>query len=62
MIENEEEYPKSDTVKAEKVKKPEREELIDDLDALKKLEPMYKGANAIKAFLNKKNKSSGKNK
>ena len=62
MLENDEEYPKSETIKVEKLKKPEREESIDDLDALKKLEPMYKGANAIKAFLNKKNKGSGKNK
>jgi len=62
VLENDEEYPKSETIKVEKLKKPEREESIDDLDALKKLEPMYKGANAIKAFLNKKNKGSGKNK
>jgi|GEM_PF-1265961 hypothetical protein len=62
MIDNDEEYAKGEAVKPEKVKKPEREESIEDLDTLKKLEPMYKGANAIKAFLNKKNKGSGKNK
>jgi len=61
MIENDEEYAKGELVKPQKEKKVEREESsIDDLDALKKLEPMYKGANAIKAFLNKKNKGSGK--
>jgi hypothetical protein len=60
MIENDEEYAKGELVKPQKEKKAEREESIDDLDALKKLEPMYKGANAIKAFLNKKNKGSGK--
>ncbi len=60
MIENDEEYAKGELVKPQKEKKAEREESIDDLDTLKKLEPMYKGANAIKAFLNKKNKGSGK--
>jgi len=60
MIENDEEYAKGEIIKPQKEKKAEREESIDDLDALKKLEPMYKGANAIKAFLNKKNKGSGK--
>ena len=62
MVENDDEYSKSDTVKPEKAKKTEREEGIDDLDSLKKLEPMYKGSNAIKAFLNKKGKIGGKTK
>ncbi len=62
MIDNDEEYAKGEVVKPDKVKKVEREETIDDLDSLKKLEPMYKGSNAIKAFLNKKNKGSGKSK
>jgi hypothetical protein len=62
MIDNDEEYVKGEVVKPEKVKKVEREETIDDLDSLKKLEPMYKGSSAIKAFLNKKNKTGGKNK
>ncbi|MDD3466999.1 MAG: hypothetical protein PHE67_07600 [Campylobacterales bacterium] len=63
MIDNDDEFPKSDgVIKQEKVKKTQQEEPIDDLDSLKKLEPMYKGSSAIKAFLNKKNKGSGKNK
>ena len=62
MVENDDEYSKSDTVKPEKAKKTEREEGIEDLDSLKKLEPMYKGGNAIKAFLNKKGKTGGKTK
>jgi len=37
-----------------------KKESVDDLDSLKKLEPMYKGSNAIKAFLNKKTKTGGK--
>ena len=60
MIENDEEYAKGEIVKPTKEKKVEREEGVDDLDSLKKLEPMYKGSNAIKAFLNKKTKTSGK--
>ena len=60
MIDNDEEYAKGEIVKPQKEKKVEREESIEDLDSLKKLEPMYKGANAIKAFLNKKGKASGK--
>jgi hypothetical protein len=62
MFDNDEEYVKSEVVKPQKVKKVEREESIDDLDSLKKLEPMYRGSSAIKAFLNKKNKTGGKNK
>jgi hypothetical protein len=58
MVDNDDEYSKSDTAKPEKAKKTERE----DLDSLKKLEPMYKGGNAIKAFLNKKGKTGGKTK
>ncbi len=60
MIDNDEEYAKGEIIKPQKEKKVEREESIDDLDTLKKLEPMYKGASAIKAFLNKKGKASGK--
>ncbi len=60
MIENDEEYAKGEVVKPQKEKKTEREESVDDLDSLKKLEPMYKGSNAIKAFLNKKTKTGGK--
>ncbi|HRF56267.1 MAG TPA: hypothetical protein PLV58_02615 [Campylobacterales bacterium] len=60
MIENDEEYAKGEVVKPQKEKKAEREESVDDLDSLKKLEPMYKGSNAIKAFLNKKTKTGGK--
>ncbi len=63
MIDNDDEFPKSEgVIKQEKAKKPQQEDSIDDLDTLKKLEPMYKGSNAIKAFLNKKNKGNGKNK
>ena len=61
MIDNDEEYAKGEISKPQKEKKAEREESsIEDLDSLKKLEPMYKGANAIKAFLNKKGKTSSK--
>lgn len=60
MIDNDEEYAKGEIAKPQKEKKVEREESIEDLDSLKKLEPMYKGANAIKAFLNKKGKTRGK--
>lgn len=61
MIDNDEEYAKGEIPKPQKEKKGYREEsTIDDLDSLKKLEPMYKGSSAIKAFLNKKNKTSGK--
>lgn len=62
MIENEDEYPKPELQKTEKVKKTagSGDDLIDDIDSLKKLEPMQKGASAIKAFLNKKTKQSSK--
>jgi len=59
MIDNtEEEYSKNDTMKVEKVKKAE--DVTEDFESLKKLEPMYRGSAAIKSFLNKKAKTTGK--
>lgn len=58
MTDVEEEYSKNETMKPEKTKKTD--EGIEDLESLKKLEPMYKGSGSIKSFLNKKIKSAGK--
>jgi len=58
VIDHEEDYSKNETMKPEKPKKSD--DSIEDFESLKKLEPMYKGSNSIKAFLNKKVKTSGK--
>jgi hypothetical protein len=58
MTDVEEEYSKNETMKLEKAKKTD--EGIEDLESLKKLEPMHKGSASIKSFLNKKVKSTGK--
>jgi hypothetical protein len=57
MIDTEEEYSKNETMKAEKTKK---EDATEDFESLKKIEPMYRGSAAIKSFLNKKAKTTGK--
>lgn len=63
MYDNEDEYPSQKASKAavaaEKPKKT-AEDAIEDLDSLKKLEPLYKGSASIKAFLARKTKLAKK--
>lgn len=58
MTDTEEEYSKNETMKLEKTKKTD--DVIEDFESLKKLEPMYKGSASIKSFLTKKIKVTGK--
>lgn len=61
MYDNDDEYPTQKVVKTN-VEKPKKatEDTIEDLDSLKKLEPLYKGSGSIKAFLAKKTKTAKK--
>ena len=60
MYDNDDEYPSQKQAKTVSVaEKPKKvtEDAVEDLDSLKKLEPLYKGGSSIKAFLAKKNKT-----
>lgn len=62
MYDNEDEYPSQKASKAAVAEKPKKttEDAIEDLDSLKKLEPLYKGSASIKAFLARKTKLAKK--
>lgn len=62
MYDNEDEYPSQKASKTATAEKPKKssEDAIEDLDSLKKLEPMYKGSATIRAFLARKAKLSKK--
>jgi hypothetical protein len=62
VYDNDDEYPTQKAVKQQPAEKPKKtaDDAIEDLDSLKKLEPLYKGSASIKGFLARKSKLAKK--